>query len=99
MNGTDQVLGTVENGRFKRLEPGGPAGDFLRSSSIQRQETRSPESRELNLAECEGQAIMVSGYVDSGWVYSDAVIDRAGPILTAVVQKVFGQAGKGLAGE
>lgn len=36
---------------------------------------------------------MVTGYGDSDWVYEAAVIDEAGPILTAVVQKVFGQAG------
>jgi hypothetical protein len=94
MNGRDQVLGIVENGRFKRLEPGGPLGDFLRLTSIQRQEARPPESGEVNLTEYEGKAIMVSGYVDSGWVYSAAVIDEAGPILTAVVQKVFGGAGE-----
>jgi hypothetical protein len=94
MNGTDQVLGIVENGRFKRLELGGPLGDFLRLTSIQRREARPPESGELNLAEYEGKAIMVSGYVDSDWVYEAAVIDQAGPILTGVVQKVFGQAGE-----
>ena len=92
MNGREEILGMVENGRFKRLEPEGAIGDVLRLTSIQRQEARPPESGELNLSEYEGKAIMVSGYVDSGWVYEAGVIDEAGPTLTAVVRKVFGQA-------
>ena len=93
MNGRDHILGIVENGSFKRLEPGGPLGDVLRLTSIQRQEARPPESGELNLTEYEGKAIMVTGYIDSSWVYEAFVEDVAGPILTAVVRKVFGQAG------
>jgi hypothetical protein len=91
MNGREEILGIVENGRF--LVPGesGPLGGSMRLTSIQRQEARPPESGELNLTEYEGKAIMVSGYVDSGWVYEAGVIDEAGPILTAVVRKVFGQ--------
>ena len=50
-----------------------------------------PERAELDLTEYEGQAIMVRGLNAGGWVYSAAVIDQAGPILTAVVQQVFGQ--------
>ena len=96
MNGRDQILGIVENGSFKRLEPGGPLGDVLRLTSIQRQEARPPESGELNLTEYEGKAIMVTGYIDSRWVYEAFVEDIAGPILTAVVRKVFGQAGEEL---
>ena len=94
MNGRNQVLGIVENGSFKRLEPGGPLGDVLRLTSIQKQEARPPESGELNLTEYEGKAIMVTGYIDSSWVYEASVEDVAGPILTTVVQKVFGQIGK-----
>jgi hypothetical protein len=94
MNGREQVLGIVENGNFKRLEPNELLGDVLRLTSVQRQEARPPESGELNLTEYEGKAIMVAGYIDSSWIYEAAVIDQAGAILTAVVQKVFGQAGK-----
>jgi hypothetical protein len=97
MNGRDQVLGIVENRRFKLLEPSGLLGDVLRLTSIQRQEARPPESGEPNLAEYEGKAIMVTGYIDSSWIYGAAVIDQAGPILTAVVQKVFGGIGEELA--
>lgn len=60
-------------------------------TSIQKQEAKPPESGELNLSEYDGKAIMVSGYVDSGWVYEAGVIDEVRPILTAVVRKVFGR--------
>jgi hypothetical protein len=90
MNGRDQVLGIVENGRFARLQADGPLGNFLGLTSIRRQEARPPESDELNLTEYEGKAIMVTGYVDSSWVYEASVEDVAGLILTAVVRKVFG---------
>ena len=92
MNSYQQFLGIVQNGQFRVLSPAGAAGSSLRLTGIARQEAVSPESRELQLAQYEGQAIMVSGYPDSGWVYSAKVIDQAGPILTAVVQQVFGRA-------
>jgi hypothetical protein len=59
---------------------------------IQMQEARPPETEELNLTEHEGQAIMVRGHDGGGWIYSAEVIDQAGPILTMVVQQVFGPA-------
>jgi hypothetical protein len=59
---------------------------------IQMQEARPPETEELNLTEYEGQAILVRGHDGGGWIYSAEVIDQAGPILTAVVQHVFGSA-------
>lgn len=93
MNTRDEILGVVKNGQFKRLESGQPLGDFLRLTSIQRQEARPPESGELDLVEYEGKAIMVTGYIDSSWVYEASVEDVAGPILTTVVRKVFEQTG------
>jgi hypothetical protein len=50
-----------------------------------------PETAELDLSVYEGKAIMVHGHDGGGWIYSAMVIDQAGPILTAVVRKVFGQ--------
>lgn len=56
------------------------------------QESVPPETEELNLTEYEGKAIMARGHNSGGWIYSAEVIDQADPILTAVVQQVFGQA-------
>lgn len=48
-----------------------------------------PESGELNLNQYEGQAIMIQKLDQGGWIYSAEVIDTAGPILSAVVEKLF----------
>jgi len=91
MNGNDQFLGIVQNGEFQLLEPYRPLGGSVRLTGISMQESVPPESAELDLTEYEGKAIMVSGHDGGGWIYSAVVIDQAGPILTAVVQKVFGR--------
>ena len=38
----------------------------------------------------EGYALLVSGNQSGGWIYEVKVIDQAGPILTALLQHVFG---------
>ena len=93
MNGNDQFLGTVKNGAFQLLvAPHHPSGGSVRLTRIQMQTAQPPESEELNLNEYEGKAIMVRGHDGGGWIYSAEVVDQAGPILTAVVQQLFGQA-------
>ena len=90
MNGEQRFLGTVENGQFHVLMPVSAAGATLRFTCIAMQEAVPPESKELPLAQYEGQAIMLSGHPGGEWVYSATVIDQAGLILTQVVQQVFG---------
>ena len=89
MNGI--FLGLVENGKFKLLSPRPALPGDVRLTSISMQEARSPESGELNLTEYEGNAIAVQGHDGGGWIYSASVIDTGGPIVTALVQQVFGQ--------
>jgi hypothetical protein len=48
-----------------------------------------PEAQEIDLKKHEGKAIMVRGRYGGGWIYSAEIIDLAGPILSALVQKVF----------
>ena len=64
----------------------------MRLTSMGMQVAMPPESEEIDLSKYEGQALMVQGHDGGGWIYSATVIDQAGPILTAVVQQVFGQA-------
>ena len=93
MNGALQLLGVVQDGEFKALAPNrGGIGLPVRLTGIAMQESVPPDSRELVLADYEGKAIMISGHDGGSWIYSAAVIDHAGPILTAVVRQVFGQA-------
>jgi hypothetical protein len=49
----------------------------------------APEVQEISVKTQEGKAIMVEGRSSGGWIYSAELIDTAGPILSALVQKVF----------
>ena len=87
---TNQVLGIVEQGRFKSLLSTSPGMNVnMRLTTIAMLEARSPETAELDISEYEGKAIMVSGHHGGDWIYSAEVIDVGSPILTAMVQQVF----------
>ena len=85
----ERVLGIVESSKFVPLFPANVKRGELRLTTVQRQEARSVESGELDLSSHEGQAIMVEGTRDSGWLYDARIVDRAGPILTTVVRQTF----------
>ena len=93
MNGNDRFLGIVQNGEFELLAPSYIPGVSPRLTSIPMQAAQPPESGELDLREYEGRAIMIRGHDGGGWIYSALVISQAGPILTAVARKAFGQEG------
>ena len=88
-DGREQILGLVENGRVRVVFPsmGSPLG--LRLTTIQRQEARSVESGEVDLTAYEGDAILIEGIRDSGWIYEARIIDHASPILTLLVRRAF----------
>jgi hypothetical protein len=90
MNGSDQFLGIVQDGKFQRLQPAPGSGGPARFTSIQPQQAVAPESGELDLTQHEGRAIMIRGHEQGEWVFSAEVVEEAGPILTAVVQELFG---------
>ncbi len=70
MTGNKQFLGIVQNGTFQLLVPYRAPGDSVRLTRIQMQKNRPPESKELNLTEYEGKAIMVRGYDGGECIYS-----------------------------
>lgn len=84
------IIGIVENEEFRPLWPGRGALGTVDLTSIRPQEARSPESGKIDLGEYEGKAIAVQGNDQGGWIYSASVIDAGGPIVTALVQQVFG---------
>ena len=86
-----RFIGVVKGGEFLVLDPPGTAGGTARLTRIPIQAAQPPESDEIDLAAYEGRAIMVCGREDSGWIYSAKVVDQAAPIITALVEKVFGQ--------
>lgn len=91
MSGNSIFLGIVRDGKFIVLEPYRDINSMVRLTSIPMQAAQPSESAELYLDEYEGNAIMVSGRDGGGWIYSAEIVDKAGPILTAVVEQVFGQ--------
>jgi hypothetical protein len=86
----DMFVGVVRNGRFEAVEPR-TSSDSL--TEIAMQEARSPESGEIELSAYEGRAILVAGHDGGGWIYSARVVDEAGPLVTALVSRVFGATG------
>ena len=84
-------VGIVKNGMFQLLFPRPEALTRLRLTTSGIHHTVPPENGELNLIEYEKSAIAVEGQAQSGWIYSASVIDTGEPIVTALVEKTFGQ--------
>jgi hypothetical protein len=84
------TIGVIHNGEFFPLENQNDILGPVRLTSIRMMEARPPETGELRLTEYEGEIIMICGHgLGGGWIYSVRVVDRAGPILTSIVLKVF----------
>ena len=89
----EEFLGIVEGGRFSILLPR-PQCCTVRLTRIMKPASIAEElvaSHEINLAEYEGKAIMVTGSLPEhkGWLYEASVIDQSGPILTEVGKGLF----------
>jgi hypothetical protein len=89
-------LGVVQQGRFLPLATERDTAPSLRLTSIPMHAGQTPESGELAMDEYEGSAILVRGMDSGEWIYSAVVVERAGLILTAVVQQVFALPGNRL---
>lgn len=85
----EKILGIVKDGLFRRLTP---IRDWsgCRLTRIAPQQAQSPESGEIQLAEYEGSAVLVTGEAQEFWIYSAAVIEQAGPIVSILVEHVLG---------
>ena len=94
MNSIYEYLGRVTAGRFEILLPEVLAGSSRRLTEMGMQVAQPPETEELDIADYNGQVVMVRGHADSVWIWSAEVIDVAGPILTVVAEKVLGEAAK-----
>ncbi len=82
-------IGVVENGQLNLVVPKQAFKFPIRLTGIQMQEARPAESMEISLTQYEGKVIMISGHNGGGWIYRAAVVDSGGPLLKALVQKVF----------
>ena len=89
MSGSEQFLCVVKDGKITVLLPESQAGNVVRLTEMPMQAAIAPEVQEISVRKHEGKAIMVEGRSSDGWIYSAELIDTAGPILSALVQKVF----------
>jgi hypothetical protein len=89
-----EFLGRVENGEFRILEPKEHCCTVRLTKLIKPKllDEAAVEKHQIDLSKDEGMAIMVEGALgkEELWVYEAKVVDRAGPILSAVVGKIFG---------
>jgi hypothetical protein len=89
VNSDEQFLCMVNDGKLTILLPESEAGNVVRLTEMPMQESMPPEAQEISVKKHEGKAIMVKGRYGGGWIYSTEMIDIAGPIQSALVQKVF----------
>lgn len=90
MSGAIEMMGLVRDGRFKPSVPSGRDEPYARLTTVQPQAAQPPESGEINLEEYEGRAIMVRGSDQGLWIFGAEIVDTAGPILSAVVERLSG---------
>lgn len=87
-----KFLGIVRDNKFQPLEASSSLNSSVRLTRISVVTGASPESQEIDLTEYEGSAIMVEGTPSGEWIYEAEIVDKAGLILTEVVQRLFDQA-------
>jgi hypothetical protein len=87
----EDYLGLVKNKKLLILIPESESGNVVRLTEMPMQAAIPPEAQEIDLKKYEGKAIMARGGCEGGWIYSTEIIDLAGPILNALVQKVFSE--------
>ena len=89
----EEFLGLVENGEFRILEPKEHCCTVKLTQLIKPSllDEAAIEKHQIDLSKDEGMAIMVEGSLakEELWVFEAKVTDRAGPILSAVVRKLF----------
>lgn len=86
-----RFLGIVKDNKFRPWETDSSLDSSVRLTRISVVAGTSPESQEIDLTEHEDSAIMVEGTPSGEWIYEAEIVDKAGPILTEMVQKVFSQ--------
>lgn len=85
-----EVMGLVRGGELVLSVPSGRADPSVRLTRIPSQGAQAPEADEVDLSQYEGRAIMVRGDDQGRWIHSAEIIDVAGPILSAVVERLSG---------
>ena len=92
MSNNENIVGVVEDGRLNILWPKQSAGSGVRMTGISMNMAVAPETQEIDLAEYEGQALLVQGHEGGAWIYDAQIIDKGGPLLALLARRQFGQA-------
>jgi hypothetical protein len=88
----EKFLGIAENERFTILAPPEHCCSVkLTRVSKPAVSDEAVSSHEIDLAEYDGMALMVTGVLpkEKGWLYEADVIDEEGPIIAAMIRKLF----------
>jgi len=85
------AIGIVRNGRFMMLVSEQRVEGWFRLTTVPPGAAEPPESGEIPLGEYEGSAIFVRGIAEGPWLFAAAVVEKAGRILTVVVQVMFAE--------
>jgi len=84
----ENIIGFVKNSKFVSAE----TRESFNLTKIRIMEARPPDSAPLDVSKHEDKAIMITyENMDSGWLYNSSISDVAAPILSIVVEKVFGK--------
>jgi hypothetical protein len=83
------AIGIVREGKFMMLLSEQRVEGWFRLTTVPPGAVEDPDSAEIPLGEYEGSAIFVRGIAEGPWLFAAAVIEKAGPILTVVVQVLF----------
>jgi hypothetical protein len=85
-----QVMGLVRQGELVLSVPSGRLESSVRVTRTPCHAAEAAEAEEIDLSQYEGCAIMVRGDDQGRWIHSAEVVDVAGPILSAVVERLSG---------
>lgn len=84
------ILGIVQGGLFRPSVPSGREQTYAQLTQVEPQAAIAPEAEQIDLSPYEGKAVMVNGLDQGSWIYTAKIVDVAGPILTAVVERLTG---------
>lgn len=87
----ERILGVVQGGLFRRLTPiRDPGGGCRLTRAKAKDKAKSVDAKAIDLSPYEGTALLIEGRNQDMWVFDVDIIERAGPILSGLVQHVLG---------
>jgi hypothetical protein len=95
MTDKGEFAGKVTGGMLRLLSPPSLLGEYAQLTTRAREEAVSPETGIIDIRNYETLVIAVTGNFGGEWIYSAAVTEEAGPILSGLIDGLEGAAGGG----